>query len=126
MVPIDILLTGKLADFEHHFVDHRSPRKVLSTALQVPLRFDRATNRYLGTLAQLWCLGIRRLDLVRANDANRIDRAPHSHRQPSGTGPTLAQLASATPGPFGVNPEQLTVLQYGFGSIKGGSAFRPA
>ena len=67
-------------------------------------------------------LGVGRLDLPGADDADREDRAADLQRQPGRAGVTPVQDAVTAPGALREDAEQLAAAQHGLGGVERGSA----
>lgn len=82
VVSVDVFLAGQFPNLEHGFVDQRSPGEVFRPAIHVSLGLHRTTDLDLGAPEELRRPGVRRLNLIGVNGADRVDRASNSRAAP--------------------------------------------
>lgn len=101
--------SAESADLEHHLVGHRAPHAVRLAV--VPLGADRPTDGDRTRPEQLRCLGVGRLNEIRAHDPDRKDRATDRGRETSRTGSTLVQDPVPATRSLGEDAEQLSAVE---------------
>ena len=106
-----VLLAAQLADLEHHLVGELAEHAAVVDALQVPARLDGPPEVELALAEQFRRPGVRRLDLVGADDAHWHDGSTGTQRQSGDAGPALVETTVAATGAFGVDAEQATGLE---------------
>src|SRR5262249_23017463 len=87
--------SGDLPDFEHHFVGDLAQHEPVIAALPIPLDVYWPADGDRTVHAHLRQLGVRRLDLVGADDANGKDLA--AHLQGKSSCPCLSFVEIAIP-----------------------------
>src|SRR5581483_2248602 len=105
-VRVDVLLSRELADGEHDLVDHLPQREVVVAPFAVPVRADRRAEADLARLERLRQLGLGRLDVTGADDADRHDGCAGAHGEARRSGVALVEDAVARARALGVDAEQ--------------------